>query len=115
MQQLLAKVTEKFLYIIFSQKPQFFFSFLQQMCIVKTTINQTTSRKIKINEMKQQFSSFFRKFSRSTDLCSSEQLPEVEIFSLLEEQIPKYKIRADCLTEFAGCENQVSTEKVVIK
>lgn len=44
-----------------------------------------------------------------TDLCSSEHLPEVEIFSLLEEQIPKYKIRADTLTQFAGYENQVNT------
>lgn len=43
------------------------------------------------------------------DLCSSEHLPEVEIFSLLEEQIPKYKLRADTLTQFAGYQNEVST------
>lgn len=43
-----------------------------------------------------------------TDLCSSEYLPEVEIFSLLEEQIPKYKLRADTLTQFAGYQNEVS-------
>ncbi|XP_037050623.1 trafficking kinesin-binding protein milt isoform X2 [Bradysia coprophila] len=41
-----------------------------------------------------------------TDLCSSEHLPEVEIFSLLEEQIPKYKLRVDSLTQFTGYENQ---------
>lgn len=41
-----------------------------------------------------------------TDLCSSEHLPEVEIFSLLEEQIPKYKLRVDSLTQFGGYENQ---------
>lgn len=41
-----------------------------------------------------------------TDLCSSENLPEVEIFSLLEEQIPKYKIRNDFLTDFAGYANE---------
>ncbi|XP_055707803.1 trafficking kinesin-binding protein milt isoform X3 [Phlebotomus papatasi] len=41
-----------------------------------------------------------------TDLCSSEHLPEVEIFSLLEEQIPKYKLRADSLTQFGGYENE---------
>lgn len=40
-------------------------------------------------------------------MCSSEHLPEVEIFSLLEEQIPKYKLRADILTQFGGYENQV--------
>lgn len=43
------------------------------------------------------------------DLCSSEHLPEIEIFSLLEEQIPKYKIRADTLTQFTGYENQVNS------
>lgn len=42
-----------------------------------------------------------------TDICSAEHLPEVEIFSLLEEQIPKYKLRADVLTQFGGYENQV--------
>ncbi|XP_059222104.1 trafficking kinesin-binding protein milt isoform X1 [Stomoxys calcitrans] len=40
-----------------------------------------------------------------TDLSSSEHIPEVEIFSLLEEQIPKYKIRSDFLTDFAGYSN----------
>uniref|UniRef100_A0A034V4P0 Trafficking kinesin-binding protein milt n=1 Tax=Bactrocera dorsalis TaxID=27457 RepID=A0A034V4P0_BACDO len=41
-----------------------------------------------------------------TDLCSSENIPEVEIFSLLEEQIPKYKVRSDFLTDFSGYSNQ---------
>ncbi|EDV98780.1 GH13507 [Drosophila grimshawi] len=41
-----------------------------------------------------------------TDLCSSEHLPEVEIFSLLEEQIPKYKVRNDFLTDFTGYANE---------
>ncbi|XP_065213636.1 trafficking kinesin-binding protein milt isoform X2 [Planococcus citri] len=41
-----------------------------------------------------------------TDVCSGGELPEVEIVSLLEEQIPKYKLRADTLTEFSGYENQ---------
>ncbi|XP_050088084.1 trafficking kinesin-binding protein milt isoform X2 [Anopheles aquasalis] len=41
-----------------------------------------------------------------TEVCSSENLPEVEIFSLLEEQIPRYKIRADTTTTFGGYENQ---------
>lgn len=36
-------------------------------------------------------------------------MPEVEIFSLLEEQIPKYKLRADTLTQFTGYQNEVST------
>ncbi|RZC36501.1 trafficking kinesin-binding protein milt, partial [Asbolus verrucosus] len=39
-------------------------------------------------------------------LCSGESLPEVEIISLLEEQIPKYKLRADTITKFGGYENQ---------
>lgn len=41
-----------------------------------------------------------------TDICGSDDLPEVEIFSLLEEQIPKYNIRSDSLTKFGGYENQ---------
>ncbi|KAH8377119.1 hypothetical protein KR093_003554 [Drosophila rubida] len=41
-----------------------------------------------------------------TDLCSSENLPEVEIFSLLEEKIPKYKVRNDFLTDFSGYANE---------
>lgn len=36
------------------------------------------------------------------ELCSAESLPEVEIISLLEEQIPRYKLRADTLTKFGG-------------
>ncbi|CAH1405063.1 unnamed protein product [Nezara viridula] len=43
--------------------------------------------------------------SWSQDVCSGEELPEVEIISLLEEQIPKYKLRADTLTSFSGYEN----------
>ncbi|KAF7264873.1 hypothetical protein GWI33_022011, partial [Rhynchophorus ferrugineus] len=35
-----------------------------------------------------------------SDLCSGESLPEVEIISLLEEQIPRYRLRADTLTKF---------------
>ncbi|KAL9692386.1 hypothetical protein quinque_015825 [Culex quinquefasciatus] len=41
-----------------------------------------------------------------TEVCSADNLPEVEIFSLLEEQIPKYRIRADTTTTFGGYENQ---------
>lgn len=52
-------------------------------------------------------------FFSPADLCSAEHLPEVEIISLLEEQIPKYKLRADALTEFIGYENQVSGRKNV--
>lgn len=37
-----------------------------------------------------------------SEVCSGGELPEVEIISLLEEQIPRYKLRADALTEFTG-------------
>ncbi|KAG7188007.1 hypothetical protein KM043_013961 [Ampulex compressa] len=40
-----------------------------------------------------------------TEVCSGGELPEVEIISLLEEQIPRYKLRADTLTQFQGYEN----------
>ncbi|XP_072381431.1 trafficking kinesin-binding protein milt isoform X2 [Diabrotica undecimpunctata] len=42
----------------------------------------------------------------NNELCSAESLPEVELISLLEEQIPKYKLRTDTLTKFGGYENQ---------
>lgn len=36
------------------------------------------------------------------EVCSGGDLPEVEIISLLEEQIPRYRLRADTLTQFQG-------------
>lgn len=36
------------------------------------------------------------------EVCSGAELPEVEIISLLEEQIPRYRLRADTLTQFQG-------------
>ncbi|KAL7293029.1 hypothetical protein TKK_0013473 [Trichogramma kaykai] len=50
------------------------------------------------------------------EVCSRDELPEVEIISLLTEQIPKYTLRADTLTEFGGYENQdwfIPSAKVV--
>ena len=41
-----------------------------------------------------------------SDLCNDADLPEVEILSLIEEQIPKYRLRADTITDFKGYENQ---------
>uniref|UniRef100_A0A8C1SMQ6 Trafficking protein, kinesin binding 1 n=1 Tax=Cyprinus carpio TaxID=7962 RepID=A0A8C1SMQ6_CYPCA len=32
-----------------------------------------------------------------SDVCNSTELPEVEIISLLEEQLPVYRLRADCV------------------
>ncbi|CAK7306595.1 Trafficking kinesin-binding protein 2 [Vulpes lagopus] len=36
-------------------------------------------------------------FTSPTDVCSNEDLPEVELVSLLEEQLPQYKLRVDSL------------------
>jgi len=36
------------------------------------------------------------------EICSNDELPEVELISLLEETIPQYKLRADTLTQFTG-------------
>ncbi|XP_008214417.1 trafficking kinesin-binding protein milt isoform X3 [Nasonia vitripennis] len=47
----------------------------------------------------------FRDAETITEVCSGEELPEVEIISLLEEQIPRYRLRADTLTQFQGYEN----------
>lgn len=33
----------------------------------------------------------------SLDVCSNEDLPEVELVSLLEEQLPQYRLRVDSL------------------
>ncbi|GAB6019598.1 hypothetical protein CHUAL_001164 [Chamberlinius hualienensis] len=41
-----------------------------------------------------------------TDLCNSGELHEVEIVSLVEEQLPSYRLRADTLTKFIGYENE---------
>mgnify|MGYP000639855464 FL=1 len=38
----------------------------------------------------------------SSDICNDADLPEVEILSLIEEQIPKYRLRADTITDFTG-------------
>ncbi|PBC27437.1 Trafficking kinesin-binding protein milt [Apis cerana cerana] len=43
--------------------------------------------------------------SNFVEVCSGGELPEVEIISLLEEQIPRYRLRADTLTQFQGYEN----------
>jgi len=47
------------------------------------------------------------KFCYFVDVCSGGELPEVEIISLLEEQIPRYRLRADTLTQFKGGLNSV--------
>uniref|UniRef100_T1JHE0 HAP1 N-terminal domain-containing protein n=1 Tax=Strigamia maritima TaxID=126957 RepID=T1JHE0_STRMM len=44
--------------------------------------------------------------STLTDICNYKDQPEVEIISLIEEHIPRYKLRADTLTTFSGYENQ---------
>lgn len=33
----------------------------------------------------------------SLDVCSNEDLPEVELISLLEEQLPQYRLKVDSL------------------
>lgn len=40
--------------------------------------------------------------STLTDLHSSPTVPEVEVISLLGEELPRYRLRADYLTEFGG-------------
>lgn len=41
------------------------------------------------------------------EICSNDELPEVELISLLEETIPQYKLRADTLTQFTGKNNKI--------
>ncbi|XP_063840227.1 trafficking kinesin-binding protein 1-like isoform X4 [Scylla paramamosain] len=40
-----------------------------------------------------------------TDVCTGDNVAEVELISLVQEQIPCYKLRADTLTEFSGYDN----------
>ncbi|KAG7307273.1 hypothetical protein JYU34_007436 [Plutella xylostella] len=42
----------------------------------------------------------------SDEVCNNDEVPEVEIVSLLQEHIPKYRLRADSITQFGGYENQ---------
>ena len=39
-----------------------------------------------------------------TDICTSENLPEVEVFSLLDEKLPAYKLRADSIFSHSNCD-----------
>ncbi|CAB0010501.1 unnamed protein product [Nesidiocoris tenuis] len=66
----------------------------------KMCLHQRVRRRRRVKEEEEVLDKWTR------DVCSGEELPEVEIFSLLEEQIPKYKLRADTLTSFAGYENK---------
>nr|XP_045615262.1 trafficking kinesin-binding protein 1-like isoform X5 [Procambarus clarkii] len=47
----------------------------------------------------------YRDAGTITDVCTGENVAEVELISLVQEQIPRYKLRADTLTEFSGYEN----------
>lgn len=40
-----------------------------------------------------------------TELCHTKDLPEVDLISLVEEQIPRYRLRADTITSFSGYEH----------
>lgn len=42
----------------------------------------------------------------SIDVCISDQLPEVELISLLEENLPQYRLRADTITDFTNYQHQ---------
>ncbi|CAB1420316.1 unnamed protein product [Pleuronectes platessa] len=45
----------------------------------------------------QEFAAAYRDAETITDVCNSTDLPELEIISLLEEQLPVYKLRADTI------------------
>jgi len=40
-----------------------------------------------------------------TDVCYHDNVAEVDLISLIEEQIPRYVLRVDTLTDFAGYDN----------
>ena len=39
-------------------------------------------------------------------MCCGDNVAEVDLVQLIEEQIPRYVLRADTLTDFAGYQNQ---------
>ena len=41
-----------------------------------------------------------------TDVCSRDNIDEVDLIQLIEEQIPRYVLRADTLTDFAGYQHE---------
>jgi len=41
-----------------------------------------------------------------TDVCCRDDVDEVNLIQLIEEQIPRYVLRADTLTDFAGYQNE---------
>ena len=43
--------------------------------------------------------------SAVADVCVKENVAEIELISLVQEQLPRYKLRADTLTSFAGYEH----------
>ncbi|TKS81747.1 Trafficking kinesin-binding protein 1 106 kDa O-GlcNAc transferase-interacting protein [Collichthys lucidus] len=45
----------------------------------------------------QELTATYRDAETITDVCNSTDLPELEIISLLEEQLPVYKLRADTI------------------
>ena len=47
-----------------------------------------------------------RDCSTLTDLAADPDLPEVEIVSLVEEQLPRYRLKADYLTQFGGVDHE---------
>lgn len=69
-----------------------------QSCDPVATSNQENGDELKREETKE--------IGVLTDVCNSADLPEVEILSLIEEQIPKYRLRADTITNFCGYENE---------
>ena len=53
--------------------------------------------------------------STLTDLHSSPAVPEVEVISLLDEELPRYRLRADYLTEFGGYQNSDFADASIIE
>lgn len=41
-----------------------------------------------------------------TDVCTSDQLPEIELVSILTESLPSYKLRANTITDFSSYNTQ---------
>ncbi|XP_015586162.1 trafficking kinesin-binding protein milt isoform X2 [Cephus cinctus] len=76
---------------------------LKDLKVSSTT--RATLQALKVPRTRRATSASTRDAETITEVCSGGELPEVEIISLLEEQIPRYRLRADTLTQFQGYEN----------
>ncbi|XP_022248397.1 trafficking kinesin-binding protein 2-like, partial [Limulus polyphemus] len=72
---------------------------------VNTDHNFRTPHQKQHGERQNECSETFCHVGTITDLCNDLCTPEVEIHSLMKDDVPRYKLRVDTVTEFIGYKN----------